>query len=73
MSLPSSTLAEQVDQAIQRNPYLSGRKLRFETHGDRVVLHGVVGSFFQKQMAQEGLRHIAGLTLIDNDLEVSTS
>ena len=73
MSVALSSLAEQIDLAIQKNPYLTGRKLRFETHGDRVVLQGVVSSYFQKQMAQEGLRHINGLAQIENHLEVTWS
>lgn len=71
MSRDIDSLAEQVDQAIQKNPYLLGRRLRFETHGDRVVLKGVVGTYFQKQMAQEGLRHIHGVAQIENHLEVT--
>jgi osmotically-inducible protein OsmY len=73
MSRAFDSLSDQVDQAIQNNPYLLGRTLRFETHGDRVVLKGIVGSYFQKQMAQEGLRHIDGVAQIENHLEVATS
>lgn len=64
-------LGDLVNSAIEANPYLAGRKLRFETEGGRVVLKGTVGTFFQKQMAQESLRHIAGIGEIENELEVS--
>jgi osmotically-inducible protein OsmY len=65
-----STLADRVDQAIQTNPYVSSRALRFETDGSRVVLQGAVKSYFQKQMAQEVIRRVEGVEQIDNCLEV---
>ena len=66
----SPSLAQRVDNALVTNPYLTGRTLRFETDGGRVVLHGHVGTWYQKQMAQELLRRIEGVELIDNCLEV---
>ena len=69
--LPTKTLVERVDAAMLTNPYLVGRKLRFETHGSRIVLQGVVGTYFQKQMAQEVVRRVPGVERIDNDLEVA--
>ena len=65
-----NTLAFRVDQAIQTNPYINGRTLRFETEGSRVVLQGSVSSYFQKQMAQEAIRKVEGVEQIDNCLEV---
>ena len=67
------TLREQVDAAITTNPYLTGRELRFETNEGRVVLKGVVNTYFQKQMAQEALRHVDGVEEITNELEVAWS
>jgi osmotically-inducible protein OsmY len=67
----SQTFFNQVHSAIESNPYLAGRKLRFEAEEGRVVLRGKVASYFQKQMAQEALRHIDGLQQIENHLEVS--
>lgn len=56
---------------MQTNPYLTGRNLRFEAEAGRVTLKGVVNTYFQKQMAQEALRKIDGITEIANELEVS--
>jgi osmotically-inducible protein OsmY len=74
MSAPTSTfettLATRVDQAIQTNPYINCRTLRFETEGSRVVLQGSVKSYFQKQMAQEAVRKVEGVEQIENCLEV---
>ena len=70
MQPAANTFAEQVSSAIQTNPYLAGRKLRFEAGDGRVVLQGKVASYFQKQMAQEALRRIEGILEIENQLEV---
>jgi osmotically-inducible protein OsmY len=64
-------LNEQVSSAIETSPYLLGRKLRFETAEGRVTLQGTVGSFYQKQMAQELVRHIDGVREIENQIEVT--
>ena len=69
--LAQPTLAQRVEGAMVANPYFSSRQLRFETAGGRVVLSGVVGTFFQKQMAQEIVRRIEGVREIDNCLEVT--
>lgn len=70
MSTFTPSLAQRVDNAILTNPYLTGRTLRFETDGGRVILQGIVGTYFQKQMAQELVRRVEGVELIDNCLEV---
>jgi osmotically-inducible protein OsmY len=70
MSALTPTLADRIDQAIQTSPYVSGRLLRFETDGGRVVLQGSVRSYFQKQMAQEAVRRVEGVEEVDNCLEV---
>ncbi len=63
-------LDDRVLTALERNPYLARRNLRFETSDGRVTLRGVVNTYFQKQMAQESLRHVAGVHEIANELEV---
>ncbi len=68
--LEDPTLAKRVEGAIALNPYFSSRQLRFETEQGRVILSGMVGTYFQKQMAQEIVRRIEGVREIDNCLEV---
>jgi osmotically-inducible protein OsmY len=63
-------LDDRVLSALERNPYLTRRNLRFETSAGRVTLRGVVNTFFQKQMAQEAIRHVDGVDEITNELEV---
>jgi osmotically-inducible protein OsmY len=65
-----SPLEDRVLSALERNPHVTRRNLRFETEQGRVVLRGVVNSYFQKQMAQEALRHVDGVHEISNELEV---
>jgi osmotically-inducible protein OsmY len=64
-------LSHRVSTALECNPYLSRHNLRFENNQGRVILRGVVGSYYQKQMAQEALRHVEGVSEISNQLEVS--
>jgi osmotically-inducible protein OsmY len=63
-------LDNRVFTALEQNPYVGRRSLRFETSDGRVTLRGVVESYFQKQMAQEAVRHVAGVDEIANELEV---
>ncbi len=63
-------LEDMVLNALERNPYVPHRTLRFEAAEGRVTLRGSVGTYFQKQMAQEAIRHVAGVQEIANELEV---
>jgi osmotically-inducible protein OsmY len=65
-----SPLEDRVHCALEQSPYIAPKTLRFETKEGRVTLRGRVGSFFQKQMAQEALRRVAGVEEIANELEV---
>jgi len=66
------SLSDRVLTALERNPYFSGRNLYFEADEGRVRLRGVVRSYFQKQMAQEAVRRIDGVSEILNELEVTS-
>lgn len=68
----SVSLSDRVLTALERNPYFSGRNLYFEANQGRVRLRGVVRSYFQKQMAQEAVRRVDGVSEILNDIEVTT-
>ncbi len=71
MPMHESNFDDKVFTALTGNPHLPARNLRFETNEGRVTLRGVVGSYFEKQMAQEALRQVEGVAGIDNELEVS--
>lgn len=63
-------LLDRLHEALHRNPHLFGRKLGFAADSGVVVLTGTVNSYFEKQMAQEAIRRIDGVALIDNRLQV---
>jgi osmotically-inducible protein OsmY len=73
MSSAKPTLESLASSTIDRHPHLKRRKLRIEAHEGRVVLRGVVGSYYQKQMAQEALKRLEGVDAIENHLEVDWS
>jgi osmotically-inducible protein OsmY len=66
-------LFQRIHDALSTNPYLPARQVQVEAEDGRVVLKGNVRSFFQKQMAQEAIRRIDGVQMIDNLLEVNWS
>lgn len=71
MSEMETGLSDRLITALECNPYLSRKNLRFETNAGKVTLRGVVGSYYHKQMAQEALRRVEGVSHIQNDLEVT--
>ncbi len=73
MQPPHLQLEEVVSSALERSPHINRRKLQVEAAAGRVVLRGVVGTYYQKQMAQEALRLVDGVDEIENQLEVAWS
>ncbi len=71
MQKSTSAFAKRVDMAIKSSPHLARHDLQCVVNEGRVVLTGVVGSYFQKQMAQEAVRRVDGVRRIENQLEVS--
>lgn len=59
-----------VHSALAGNPYFAGRKLSIELRENDVVLSGVLGSYFHKQMAQESVRSVRGVCRVHNQIEV---
>ncbi len=70
--MPSSETAldDRIDTVIHTSPHLGGRRFRVSTDADSVTLEGRVGSYFQKQMAQEIILRIDGVERIDNRIQV---
>lgn len=69
-NLKSGELLQRVDSAIKTSPHLTRYQVFCQEDSGIVVLHGRVGSFFQKQMAQEALKRLAGVEKVINELEV---
>lgn len=66
-----TALADKVQGALSRSPYLSPRDVRVEAIEGVIRLQGAVRSFFQKQMAQELIRRLDGVERIENHLQVT--
>ena len=63
-------LIQNLESALGSNPHVRGRQLRIETNAGHVVVRGRVGSYYQKQMAQESLLQVEGVENLENQLEV---
>ena len=62
---------EQVSGALTSSPYIAAKQFRIQAADGMVRLEGTVGSFYQKQMAQELVRRLDGVQKIENQLQVS--
>lgn len=67
---PPHELRDLIRGVLARNPYFAGRDVEVELDETDVILRGSVGSYYQKQVAQESLRRINGIGAIRNELEV---
>ena len=73
----ANNLAHVVHDALNRSPYLGAyladNRFRIEAGEGQVRLHGEVGSYYEKQMAQETVLRIDGVERIENLLQVAWS
>lgn len=67
------SLDDLLQSAIARCPQFFGRNVQVDVEPEAVVIRGVVGSYYHKQLAQESLRPLVGKTQIHNRLEVMTT
>lgn len=65
------SLTDAVSAALQSSPYIGSSNLRIEAGDGHVRIHGDVGTFFEKQMAQEVVRRLDGVERVENLLQVS--
>lgn len=63
-------LADRAHRALLNNPHLPHSRVRLLARQGRITLEGVVRSYYQKQMAQESLRQVEGVSEIENLLKV---
>ena len=70
MQLLEATLEERIGSAADESPYLSGSSISVNSGTQRVVVRGVVSTYYEKQMAQETLLRVDGVESVDNHLEV---
>ena len=67
---PVRRLHTDVHRALALNPYFAGHCLDVELHENEVVLSGVLGSYFHKQMAQESVLCVHGVRRVHNQIRV---
>jgi len=70
-SLLDPPLLDKLRGVLSNSHFLSPRQVQIETTGGNVRLEGTVGSFYQKQMAQELVRRVDGVETVENQLQVS--
>lgn len=63
----------QVRNVLSDSTYLSEKHLHIEAADGHVRIQGTVGTFFEKQMAQELIRRVDGVERIENQLQVNWS
>ena len=65
------TLHQRVEHAIIHNPHLNSCDIHYRADdGGILVIEGEAETYFAKQMAQEILRNVEGVSAIKNDLTV---
>ena len=65
-----SMLRQEISRAIRHSPYLFGATLLWNAEQGRVILKGTVPTWFLKQMIQETIRPIKGVSEIQNEVLV---
>ena len=72
--IPKTTVAQRVHNAIAQNVHLNSCNIKCETDASgKLTLQGEAKTFFAKQMAQEVLRNIEGVRVIENSMTVAPS
>lgn len=73
MKVDQAEVLERAVSAIARNSHLNNKRIQITVDGDCVRLQGTVGTYFEKQIAQETLRTVVAPLRIQNDVEVNWS
>ena len=69
-SMQLNAIENQLELIAKKHPLLQEKTLRYDSKQGRVTMLGTAKSWYEKQMAQEALRNIDGVTQIDNELTV---
>lgn len=65
-------LGDLLQRAVERVPQFFGPSVQVDVADEGIVISGVVGSYYHKQMAQESLRGVSKTAPIHNRLSVRT-
>jgi len=66
----NDSVAEAAQQRLRASAYFGVRTVSCEHHEGVLVLRGRVLSYYHKQLAQESVRHIPGVEVIINVVDV---
>ena len=69
---PWHVVARAAKDKLQSNPYRAIRAVSCEYDRGQLLLRGRLSSFFHKQLAQEAVANIEGVTQVVNEIEVIT-
>jgi osmotically-inducible protein OsmY len=67
---PRVDLQSEISSVLHRTPHFLAGNIQAELRDGEVVLKGNVGSYYQKQLAQESVRSVRGVRRVRNELEV---
>ncbi|HUT93246.1 MAG TPA: BON domain-containing protein [Thermoguttaceae bacterium] len=70
---PSPDVTTLAQECLERSPYVTVRNVSCECDGGVLFLRGRLPSYYQKQLAQEAVAELEGVTQIVNQTEVIPS
>ena len=70
MTLAEQSLAERIYTVLERSAFFDGRRVRLDIVDGRVVVSGVLPSYYQKQMVHQHLADIPGVGEVRDEIEV---
>ena len=70
MTLAEQSLAERIYVVLQRSAFFDGRRVKLDIVDGKVLVSGVLPSYYQKQMVYQHLSQIPGVDEIRDELEV---
>jgi len=69
--VPPTEITANVVEALKRNAHLEEQRIRVETQGSKVILHGTVGSLFERDEAERVAWAAPGVSHVENHLVVA--
>jgi osmotically-inducible protein OsmY len=64
-------VTEVAEECLQKSPYRTVRSVSCQYEGGALVLRGRLPSFYHKQLAQEAVLDVQGVTRVVNETEVT--